>query len=145
MAIDLRETPGGGTPPLVLIEESDPAVRWAESELLKRDGYDVVTCAGPDDLPRGVCPLVRDGHCDLAENADVIVHNLRQRLLGNRQVLDALREHVPDTPVIVEATQPEMRDDPDRFAGTIVVRFPVSSSSLRSAVAGALDASVNAE
>jgi hypothetical protein len=90
--------------PLAVVEHPDGAARWAYGRALERAGFDVLTCGGPEVLPRGRCPLVTSGCCETAEAADVVVTALG---MGSRETSDVLLSYttrLPDTPIVAIET-----------------------------------------
>jgi hypothetical protein len=75
----LRLTGGGGTVsldrPVVLNVDRDPDTRDRVGRWLEDAGLDVVACPGPT-APEFTCIGSRDGHCPLAQKADLIVLDL---------------------------------------------------------------------
>lgn len=100
--------PTGGQGPRVLVEDDDGASAEALEHLLSRAGYQVATCSGPAGREGRRCPLVQTGECALASGADVVISNLRLWDRTNQEVLQALQDSYPATPIVVEVAQPEM-------------------------------------
>lgn len=94
--------------PRVLVEHSDGMMAWALQHFLEGEGYDVATCRGPGG--HGACPLVVSGHCAAAEDADVILHDVRPADGVGGDVLSALRRNLPDTPVVIGTRSVMTRD-----------------------------------
>lgn len=128
--------PGGR--PHVLVE----ATEWANREVLVKHlheaGYAVVGCAGPEGTD-GRCALVATGECESARSADVIVQSLRHTDPRNREVLETLRRHYPETPIVVEVPTPRVEQFAEDFDGCHVVPYPATLSQLTHAVERALD------
>jgi DNA-binding response OmpR family regulator len=61
--------------PVVLIVDRDADTRDRVGRWLEDAGLDVVTCPGPT-APEFTCIGSRDGHCPLAQEADLIVLDL---------------------------------------------------------------------
>jgi DNA-binding response OmpR family regulator len=61
--------------PVVLIVDRDPDTRDRVGGWLEDEGLDVVACPGPT-APEFRCIGSRDGHCPLAQEADLIVLDL---------------------------------------------------------------------
>lgn len=121
--------PRSGGRPRILVENVDGSLRWAETEILEHAGYDVASCAGPEESP-GPCPLVAYGRCPLAEGADVIVNGFNLARQDNLAVLRKLREAHPDTSIIVEIPQPDVERWSDALEGCRVLLFPTSATEL---------------
>lgn len=130
-----REWPPRSGAARVLIEDPDGAERWALEKLLKRHGYDVVVCGGPEAVKKGQCPLATGGCCPAAAGADVVFSHLRLRDDESRAVVEGLRAKLPATAVIVEIEQVNAASVPE---GCTVVLAPATG---RGAVA-AVDAAV---
>jgi hypothetical protein len=126
--------------PRVLVEAADGAVRVAVKRILDAAGYEVAGCGGPEAFRGGACPLVEEGRCSLAEGADVILNSLGLGMAESCAVLAAVRERVPDTPVVVEVPQPQLAYHRDELAGCWVALCPMTSAGLRERVHAALDA-----
>ena len=124
--------------PRVLLEVDDGAEAFARLRVLERAGYHVSWCPGPDGHPTRRCPLVTEGSCPLADDADVVVTALRLHHDSTREVLGALARAKPELPVVVEATAPSAK----RWAAAVgdrpVVYAPTSSTELVAAVGEAL-------
>lgn len=85
----------------VLIEEPSAALRGSDFRLFEEAGLDVAVCHGPDD--REPCPLVLEGECPLAPEADVVV--IGGGLDHDRQELaEAWQLHHPGTPILAEVS-----------------------------------------
>lgn len=80
--------------PRVLIEHPDERIALALADRLRREGYSVGMCQGPDSA--SPCPLVGAGECISAHDADVIVS-----CLDDEDVLQALRDRCPGVPLVV--------------------------------------------
>jgi len=86
-------------PARVLVEDADGPGGTVEHNLAAQ-GYDVLVCRGPHAGHR--CDLLAHGRCALAAQADVVYTRLDWDDGNSCRVLDALRQHHPDTPVVVE-------------------------------------------
>jgi hypothetical protein len=75
-------------------------MRHAEFPIFESGGFEVALCTGPNDRER--CPLVENGECRLAEQADVVLFGLGLGDEHQREVLQALRRRFPATPVVVK-------------------------------------------
>jgi DNA-binding response OmpR family regulator len=128
---------GGYRGTRVLIEESDGAEAFAYGQLLSKNGYDVQWCPGPDDPIGGRCPLVTTGHCELVEQADVVVSALGIDQESCRHVLATIRRLHPQTPVVVQASRRESARWAHLVEGKSVLETPVCGPALLASVAGA--------
>lgn len=133
-----HEAPGSGRRPTVLVESEDGAVQWAAQRALERQGYDVLVCGGPKNLPRHHCPLVTSGYCPLVERADVIFNTLPLADLRNLAVVEALKREATGTPVIVEVACPSVERQAEALSGCRVLFSPVGSAELVEEVRAAL-------
>ncbi len=84
--------------PRALIENGDGDAALAQAELLRRAGYAVAICAGPNERER--CPLVMGEPCALVAGADVVVCSLGHE---HPEVPDALRAGHPELPIYADA------------------------------------------
>lgn len=119
--------------PRVLVESSDAAEQWAMEEALRAAGYEVAVCDGPG-VYGSPCPLVQTGECALAAGADVIVNGFPLGLPDNQDVLWALQERCPATPVIVEARRHEVERYATLLEGCQIMPFSLTTAGLLSAV-----------
>jgi hypothetical protein len=101
------------------------------TEMLDALGYDVATCRGPG--PGEVCPLLSDGDCRVARDADAIFSSLP--ICDGVAIANAAARAYPDVAVIVEAPRAHAASFPtaDR-----IVRFPARESEIRAALAAVL-------
>jgi hypothetical protein len=114
----------------VLIENPDRADLWAHADLLRKAGYDVAMCGGPtDDEAEGrtVCPLVAQGHCPLADGADVVV--------STTALTDSLEIHArlgagSTTALVIEGTASEL----GHAGNAVEIALPVLPAQLVDAV-----------
>lgn len=120
----------------VLVEEADPASGWVVEKLLQNEGYDVAVCGGPEILGR--CFLVTDGRCPLAEGADVVLNSLSLSQPDRREVVEALRARLPDTPVIVGVPLPQAAKHAVLLEGCRLMDFPPTSGTIKREVHEAL-------
>lgn len=140
--------------PRVLIENPDGADLGAHAEVLREAGYDVATCAGPtaeikrvpwfrrghlywgDSQPmerqeRTLCPLISEGHCPLAEGADVVVSTTQ--LIDSREILATLSAR--STPaLVVEGTSSGVERDSDAKGDAVEIKLSVYPRQLVEAV-----------
>lgn len=125
--------------PRVMIEATDFAKQNAVANILRGEGYSVMTCGGPEATDER-CPLVTFDECDGIRRADVVVHSMRQHDPRNREVLERIRERYPSTPVVVEVPRPQFDRSPEEFDGCTVVFQPVTGARLLDALEAALAA-----
>jgi hypothetical protein len=142
--------------PRVLVENPDAAQRWAHADVLREAGYTVATCPGPLSANASdthhrlyweddgtvlretrrctVCPLVEHGHCELVEQADVVVTTTQ--LPQSDAILARL--HARSSAVVLEAVPGAQADG---WLPATVIEEPVTPESLLAAVGEALNAS----
>jgi DNA-binding NtrC family response regulator len=123
--------------PRVLVENADGAIASATENLLLSEGYDIATCSGPRGR-RARCPLVTEGECAQAQEADVILYSLRINDPDCLDVLRTLRLAVPDTPVVVEIPQPQIAAYAADLVGCHILPLPYTRDSVRAAIGAAL-------
>lgn len=133
MPIWVNDTVG----PRVMVEATDYAKQDAVARILRNEGYDVLTCGGPE-ATDDRCPLVGHDECDGVRRADVVVHSMRHHDVRNREVLEKILDRFPTTPVVVEAPRPHVERHPEDFEGCTVVYQPMTSSTLLAAIDTAL-------
>ncbi len=78
--------------PRVLIEDPDLESSLASAWALRRAGYTVAICRGPE--PDEYCPLVGPHDCALVAGADLIVSGVGQ------EITEAVRRRHPGKPVL---------------------------------------------
>ena len=115
--------------PRVLIETHDPAVGHAFQSFLMEQGFEVAYCTGPDERV-GRCPLVHDGVCARAGEADVVFTSVQPNDEEQLEVVAGLRRHFPDTPLVVELPLPKGELVAPLPEGCEVVRKPVTRDGL---------------
>jgi len=128
----------GGRRPRVLLEMPDPGEAFACWQLIERHGMAASWCPGPDGSCSGSCPLVADGQCRLAERADVVVSTLAMHRVPSRGVIEALRRHHPDTPVIVATTTSALQRWAPLLAGRRTLCLPLTAPTLLASVTEAV-------
>jgi RimJ/RimL family protein N-acetyltransferase len=74
--------------------------RWAGEAHAADAGWATAMCRGPIRRGGGGCPVLRGERCPLAEGADAIVVMLDPGEATTEQLLAALREQLPGTPVL---------------------------------------------
>ena len=118
----------------VLVENPNRAERWAYADLLRKAGYDVATCGGPEhgDGERTRCPLVERAVCPLVDGADVVVST--STLEDGTEILAALG--VRGSPrVLFETPQPTFDQYGEIGGSARLIACPVTDQSLLEAVA----------
>ena len=117
----------------VVVEASE----WANREVLVKHlheaGYEVVGCEGPEGS-NARCALVATGECETVRQADVVVQSFQQADPRNAEVLAHLREHYPDTPIVVEVPTPRVDQQPELYTGCETVPYPATLAQLAAAV-----------
>lgn len=113
----------------VLVECDDPTIQDGLERVLRESGYTVSLCGGPASRGSG-CPLVISGQCGLVDDAQVVVHALDHTDHSNREVLAALVQNAPDTPIVVETGLIAEGESGDVRR----VRFPMSRAALLDAI-----------
>jgi ribosome-associated translation inhibitor RaiA len=127
--------PGG---PRVLVENPDFGIGYSAQQVLMDEGYDVAVCEGPDRAQARHCALVATGECDLAANADVVVHSLDLDRSDHAEVLRELRRRFPDTPIVVEVRTSSIVRHQELLNGCSILRFPATRATLTKAVEAAV-------
>jgi hypothetical protein len=84
--------------PRALIEDADLGSALATASALRRAGYAVAICRGPE--PDEYCPLVGAYDCALVAGADVVVSSLGE------EIEEAVQRRHPSTP-LVTSVDPE--------------------------------------
>jgi DNA-binding NtrC family response regulator len=86
----------------VLVVHHDADMADEEAESLRRAGYEVQLCAGPN---YGPCPILAGLPCPAVEDAEVLVYDVWSS--GNseteRMLIETLREMYPELPVVLTA------------------------------------------
>jgi hypothetical protein len=132
-------TDGEHRRPRVLVEHADGAMRWAAERVLRRAGYDVAGCGGPDENG-GPCPLVERGDCALVDGADVIVNGFDLDQKRNRDVVSSLHDVTGDTAIVLSIPRYQAAAHPDLTEGCHVVRPVLSAEDLLENVQRATEA-----
>ena len=122
--------------PRVLIEHPDESAGLALASILRRAGYAVAVCPGPEQSEH--CPLTGPEGCAVAHGADVVVSSLGLERLEAREVLRALRLRRPKTPLIVEVPPGDNADWRDLLEGCDLIVSPVVPEQLVACVRAAL-------
>ncbi|HSK23180.1 MAG TPA: hypothetical protein VK906_08395 [Egicoccus sp.] len=102
LAVPQFGSSSGGTP-RVVVEERDPSLRRLAGDHLRRSGFEVASCGGPEQLSRRRCPLEEGGRCPAIVDADVVVSSLRSDTPRHVAVVGALRRRYPGTPLLIVA------------------------------------------
>jgi DNA-binding response OmpR family regulator len=125
--------------PRVLIEHPDDLGGLELASILRREGYAVAVCPGPEESER--CPLTGPEGCAVAHGADVVVTSLGLESRATKEVLEALRTRLPDTPLVVELAPGRQDEFQDVLEGCEVIVSPVAPERLVASVRKALDES----
>ena len=91
----------------VLVVHHDIDIADAETDRLRRAGYEVQQCWGPT---YNSCPVMRGRTCDLADHADVLLYDVwaTGESDGGRGLVAGLRDLYPDKPVVLAAPGMEL-------------------------------------
>ena len=103
--------------PRVLVEDTELGPRRELERRLRKEGYDVVGCCGPETLSRQRCPIEELGPCPAVSEADVVVTVLRDDTDRLPQVLAGIRAQHPEVPVVVRAPGPIAHSQRHRLQG----------------------------
>jgi len=87
----------------VLVVNHDIDLGDQEVDSLRRRGYDAVSCLGPIGAH---CPILAGRPCSLVDWADVVVYDAwaTGEPDGAVELIDGLREHHPDVPIVLTAS-----------------------------------------
>ena len=102
--------------PRVLLECAGPDSPEIIADVIRREGYDVAVCTGPDGSHP--CDLLTHGACELVHEADVVVN------LFHNRVGDEIGTHVASIrrpPAMVNQTAPPSESRPGNPADPRVV------------------------
>ena len=128
--------------PRVLIElaDQDRALELAAS--IKRAGYGVGVCRGPDAKsdPVSRCPLHQFEPCVVVEGADLVFTALDLEDEECRAVLQGLRTRYPSKPLVIAANVSDTLELGDLFAGCTVLPMDAPPEQVVEAVVAALPA-----
>jgi hypothetical protein len=132
----IRPGPWPFARPRVLIEHSDEAVAFGFVATLRRAGYSVGICPGPSASAerREQCVLATGERCAFVDGADIVVSGLGVGTPEKRAVLEALRRHHPNKPLVVEVALDELHLYDELVDGVHVVVTPVEPGELLAAV-----------
>ena len=115
---------------MVLFESPDGAEAHAAWKLLRRNGYRMTWCPGPQGGFSPECALSATGHCPLVDEADAVVSALDLRDPLCEKVVRALDAQAPDTPVVVVAPKRSAAHWAEEVPDCEVVAGPLSSKVL---------------
>lgn len=124
--------PGERRQPRALVEDDDGASQWAVAQIFERVGFEVACCDGPAAFRDHKCPMLKDGSCSLAAGADVIFNSLSLSMAENLELIGALRQHLPDTPLLVEVPRPRAEQLGDALDGCRLLAVPATASTIAS-------------
>jgi DNA-binding NarL/FixJ family response regulator len=124
--------------PRVVVEAAEWGAREQMAAALRAEGYEALTCPGPEGSGHR-CTLAAGDGCRAAEEAHVVVHALGPWDLRNVEALRALRRRLPNTPVVVEVSAVDAARRTAELQGCVVVDAPCSPAEIVDAVARALD------
>lgn len=132
--------------PRVLIEHPDPDRGLELGTAIRRAGFTVGVCTGPDAAadPATRCPLHRLQPCVGVEGADLVVTALDLETKDGRGVLRGLRTRYATTPLVVMATVGEAIEFEDVLQGCTVVAVDADPEEVTAAVVDALPSAVGA-
>ena len=121
---------------LVVHHDIDMADQEADS--LRREGFEVEQCSGPNAYN---CPVMRGERCVAAERADVLIYDVwaSGEAGGAQRLIEGLREMHPDVPVVL--TAPGIELDWVRESGVhrvVPLVGPPTGARLRAAIELAL-------
>jgi hypothetical protein len=116
-----------GGAPLVLFESPDGAEAHAAWKLLRRNGYRMTWCPGPQGGFSPECALSATGHCPLVDEADAVVSALDLRDPLCEEVVRALDAQAPETPVVVVSEKRSMAHWAEEAPDCEVIAGPLSS------------------
>ena len=114
----------------VLVECEEPTVQDGLERALRSAGHATAACAGPASRGSGHCPLVVDGRCGLVEDADVVVHAFDPDRADLAQVLHAIHDRCPMTPVIVEVSSGTDVRATSAIAACHTLRYPATAGAV---------------
>lgn len=126
----------------VLVECPPDQTPDAAAAVLRRQGYEVRVCEGPD--RRHECPILSKGACALVSGADVVVNLFGAMDPHTRPVLGAISQERRPPAIVTEMTTPDLQRhdaggdwwfERDRVH---IVESPLTSATLIDAVEDAL-------
>lgn len=83
----------------VLVVHHDVDVADIEVDQLRRQGFEVMQCAGP--IGGNSCPVLRGERCWQVDWADVLVYDVWATGDGRSALIEDLRDLYPDKPVVL--------------------------------------------
>lgn len=92
--------------PRILVEVAGR--RWSGERAAEAAGMSTMLCSGPAGRVRHGCPVLEGGMCPLANSADAIVVLLDPDDGRTRELVEAHRRALPDTPVLVRSRSTEV-------------------------------------
>jgi len=116
--------------PLVLFESPDGAEAHAAWKLLRRHGYRMTWCPGPQGGFSPECAMSATGHCPLVTQADSVVSALDLRQPTCEEVVRALDAQAAETPVVVVTPKRSAAHWAEEVPDCHVVAGPLSSKVL---------------
>lgn len=119
--------------PRVLVESTDMAERYSIASILSREGFDVVTCGGPEVLGKP-CPLISGAACQAVSSADTVFYRLDLPDAENEAILRALKSEAEKRPVVVEVPGPRADQMTELLEGCRVLRMPASVAQMVAAI-----------
>ena len=108
----------------ILVESPDPVLRAADFTPFQEAGFEVAVCSGPGS--GSACPLAADEPCPFVIVSDLVLFGLDTEGGRGREVLAALREHHPETPVVVAVPRGYEADLAGLPEGCTPLPFPSS-------------------
>jgi CheY-like chemotaxis protein len=137
--IDLQPWPFDERP-RVLIEHPDPDRGLELGTAIRRAGFTVGVCTGPDAAahPARRCPLHRNEPCIAVEGADVVVTALDLEATDGLDVVRALRTRYSSTPLVLLATIGETLELGATLTGCSVLAVDAPPGQVAAAVLDAL-------
>ncbi len=128
----------------VLVVHHDQDMADQQVEWLRRAGYDVEQCAGPQ---YGACPILRGQPCYATSHTDVMVYDVWATgdTASQKQLIERLRDVHPQIPIVLTAPGVEFDwVETDGTHGVVALEGALSSKILNLAIVKAL-ASVGRE
>ena len=122
---------------VVLVEMADGAEASALWRDLRRNGHQMRWCPGPSYTQEHTCPLVTDGRCPLAADADVIVCSPDPPGGPWPAVIQAHARTHPHIPVLVSAPPAVLAHLRALPRGQRLLRYPLTGSALLGALQAA--------
>ncbi len=124
--------PATHTPPRVLLAEDNDDMRALITEVLARDGYEVVAVSDGGRLLVSVARAYDNGHPH--EEFDLIVSDVRMPVCDGFQILEELRRALWPTPAIIVTAHADERTRAHAWAlGAVLLHKPFDIEALRKA------------